>query len=224
MNQRWILPGVILGSLLVLALALSMPGREHNVRENLPWQIEITNSGLTRVFGLVIGESSLRQFEDQFKEPAEISMFVTEAGDKVVEAYFDRVLLSAIRAKVVAVIDIDNIELDAIYTRGERIAKRGDGGQKITLSYADIEWVYRQPVVSITYLPGAGLDADLLLQRFGEPASRVVEKQAQATHWLYPEKGLDVVLSDNGKVVLQYLPPRDFARVSEPLMKGSGKL
>ncbi|NOX09612.1 MAG: hypothetical protein GXP22_09045 [Gammaproteobacteria bacterium] len=217
MNQRWILPGVILGSLLILVLALSMPRREHNVRENLPWQIELTSNGLTRVFGLVIGESSLRQFENQFKEPAAITMFVTETGDRVVEAYFDRVLLSEIRAKVIVVIDVNNAELDAIYARGERIAKGEGGERKVTLSSADIEWIYRQPVASVTYLPGAGLNADLLLQRFGEPASRVVEEKAQATHWLYPKKGLDILLSDNGKVVLQYLPPKDFARVSEPL-------
>ena len=218
MKQGWILPGVILGSLAILALALSIPGREHNVRDNLPWQIEITTTGLTRVFGLVIGESSLHQFEAQFKEPAEVTMFVTEEGEKVVEAYFDRVLLSAIRAKVIAVIDIDDAELDAIYERGARVAGRGDGGQKVSLNSADLDRIYNKAVASITYIPSTSLDAELLLQRFGEPTNKVFEEAADVTHWLYPEQGLDIVLSTNGKVVIQYLPPANFNQVTAPLL------
>jgi hypothetical protein len=36
-------------------------------------------------------------------------------------------------------------------------------------------------------------------------------------HFLYPAKGLDLILDRKGKEVLQYVAPRDFARLREPL-------
>ena len=41
-------------------------------------------------------------------------------------------------------------------------------------------------------------------------------------HLLYPEKGLDVVVDAEGKELLQYVAPRDFALLREPLKVGKG--
>ena len=42
-------------------------------------------------------------------------------------------------------------------------------------------------------------------------------------HLLYPDKGLDVVVDGNGKELLQYVAPRDFAELREPLNKLEGQ-
>jgi hypothetical protein len=39
---------------------------------------------------------------------------------------------------------------------------------------------------------------------------------AGVEHWLYPEKGLDLMLNDSGKEVLQYVAPREFATLARP--------
>lgn len=210
--------GVLLVTIIALAIALSIPGREHNTRNNLPWQITPTAAGLIKVFGLTIGESTLKQVETKFQEPAKVSLF--ERGDdkhRVVEAYFDRILLSGIRAQVVVVIDVSKPQLEDIYQHGTRIAKMGDGGRKVTLNADDIERIYKMPIRSMTYIPKAKLDGELLTKRFGEPQQKIAESEAGITHWLYPEKGLDILLNDNGKVVFQYLPPKSFSEILEPL-------
>ena len=38
-------------------------------------------------------------------------------------------------------------------------------------------------------------------------------------HLLYPDKGLDVVVDSEGKELLQYVAPKDFALLREPLLK-----
>ena len=38
-------------------------------------------------------------------------------------------------------------------------------------------------------------------------------------HWLYPVKGLDVVVREEGKEVLQYVAPREFERLARPLVE-----
>jgi hypothetical protein len=42
-------------------------------------------------------------------------------------------------------------------------------------------------------------------------------------HWLYPEKGLDIVVSDDGKEVLQYVAPRDFRQPVAPLRRAAAE-
>ncbi len=212
--------GVLLVTIIALAIALSIPGREHNTRSDLPWQIKNTATGSIEVFGLTIGESTLKQVENKFQEPAKISLFERrEDGHRVIEAYFDRILLSGIRAQVVVVIDTPDKLLEDIYQRGIRIAKMGDGGRKVTLNKDDIRQIYKMAIRSMTYIPKAGLDAQLLIQRFGEPQQKIVELTNKITHWLYPDKGLDIVLNDSGKAVFQYLPPANFAEITDPLKR-----
>ena len=210
--------GVLLVTIIALVIALSIPGREHNTRSDLPWQITPTATGLVKVFGLTIGESTLKQVETKFEEPAKVSLFERgEDKQRVVEAYFDRILLSGLRAQVVVVIDVSDQLLEDIYQHGTRIAKMGDGGRKVTLSSDDIERIYKMPIRSMTYIPRARLDGPLLTKRFGEPQRKIAETEAGITHWLYPEKGLDILLNNNGKVVFQYLPPNNFDEIVEPL-------
>ena len=62
----------------------------------------------------------------------------------------------------------------------------------------------------ITYIPGTrGLDAAFFRQRFGAPAAWLRESE-QAVSWFYPRLGLSVLIDDEAREVLEYLPPRDF--------------
>lgn len=210
--------GVLVVVIIVMAIALSIPGREHDKSKDLPWLITPTETGLIKVFGLTIGHSTLKQTENKFQEPAEVSLF--ERGEdkhRVVEAYFDRVLLASIKAQVIVVMDVPEQELERFYKGGTRIAKMGDGGRKVTLNSADLELLYQMPIRSMTYLPKAKLAGELITQRFGEPQQKIDEKKAEATHWLYPDKGLDILLNESGKAVFQYLPPKNFSEIMEPL-------
>jgi len=56
----------------------------------------------------------------------------------------------------------------------------------------------------------------MIVQRFGQPAERVRTAE-NIEHLLYPDKGLDVVLDSDAKELLQYVAPREFARLREPL-------
>jgi hypothetical protein len=44
-----------------------------------------------------------------------------------------------------------------------------------------------------------------------------VEISEKRVHLLYPQQGLDVVVDGNGKELLQYVAPRNFASLREPL-------
>ena len=71
-------------------------------------------------------------------------------------------------------------------------------------------------IQSIACLPAVNLDQDIIIKRFGE-ADEVIQKNG-VTHYLYPAKGLDVILSEDGKEILQYVAPSEFKRLREPLL------
>ena len=208
---------VLVGALLALAVAMLLPGPPRETPIHLPWQIERLEDGSTRVFGLTLGKSTLQEAEQLFQEEAVISLFAKDDGERVVESFFKKVTLSGLKAKIVVVLDYSQPELQAVYDRGARIATMGSGQRKVTLSTDDVRDAMQRPIVTITYLPSANLDSELIEKRFGAPERKIQEEKSDIVHWLYPELGLDIVLSDEEKDVLQYTMPSRFDQLVAPL-------
>jgi len=205
-------------TIIALAVALWLPGGQPPEEyKNLPWQIEVTPAGLSQVFGVTLGKSTLDEVENQFQEPAEISLFATDAGERVVEAYFNTVTLNGFKAKIVATLGFSKEELQGMYDRGERISSLAQGKRKVTLAADDLVKAKQTPVVALTYLPRIDLAESTVIKRFGEPAEKLMETDGKIEHWLYPDKGVDVVMYAEAKEVLQYVAPRDFDRLRKPL-------
>jgi hypothetical protein len=206
--------GLISG--LVIAAALLMPETPVS-RDGLPWQIEHPEPGRTRIFGLTLGSSSAGEAEQRFRAEAVTSLFRSPEGQLAAEMFFEQVTLSGLKARVVISIAAPATELQAMYERGLRISATG-GGKKITPAPEDAARLRLLPVAALTYMPAVPLDEEILVKRFGQPGQRIREKGSGIVHWLYPEHGLDVAWKDTGKPVLQYVSPKDFSRLLEPLL------
>jgi len=217
--DKKIISGVLIFALIALAIGLMIPGQDQAPTQTFPWQIEVTENGATRVFGLTLGESSLKQAEQIFKARAEISLFdpADDRQQQIIEAYFDTVTLGGLSARIIMVIDVIPGQLQKFYQRGTRISSLGDGSHKVSLHAEDVIQVRNMSIASMTYLSRIRLDSTLLEQRFGKPEQVIIEKASNTTHWLYPDKGLDVALSKEGNGVLQYVPPTRFSQLIEPL-------
>lgn len=213
--------GVVLFSVVALAAAILIPSTEPPAPDELPWRIEPTADGSITVFGITLGRTTLAEVERRLRQEAKVNLFI-RTGDgggerPVVEAFFDRVELAGLGAQMVVTFDLPEAELLAMFERGERIAKVGSGDRKVILAAEDLAQIYRLPVTTLTYLPKINLSQEVAAQRFGEPAERLREPKGGAVHWLYPARGLDLLLSEEEKEVLQYMPPRDFERLLQPL-------
>ncbi|MEN8170645.1 MAG: hypothetical protein ABFS08_10525 [Pseudomonadota bacterium] len=223
--ERYIFLGVLLFSLIALGIGMLLPGKSVQEAEPyLPWQIEKTAKGSSRVFGLELGTSTLLEAQNRFRELYEVSMFARDDGDKVVEVYFDSITLSGLRARVVLVMELTPEQLNGFYERGVRIATLGSGGRKVTLDDVDLLSLASMPIASLTYIPKSQLSAELVQARFGTPAERIREKDSESLveHWLYPDYGLDLILHEKGKEVLQYTQPGRFDSLRKPLIEQGG--
>lgn len=169
------------------------------------------------VLGVTLGETTLGEAEFKFKAGGDVTLFQSSAGEYAIEAYFQRIYLSGIRADLVATLDVDQTTAGEMFDRGRRISRNSSGGKKVALSSEDLERLKQVKISHITYLPATDLEEELIISRFGEPVERMQEQDSEITHWLYPNKGLDIAVNPDGKEIFQYITPARFELITKPL-------
>jgi len=206
--------------LLLLGAALLLPGgRPPDPNPRLPWKIELDGAGGSRVFGLKLGQSTLADARSILGEQGVASLFQSPDGKRVIEAYFERIALSGLRADIILSLEVAPETMAAMFDRGARLSSLPSGVKKVTLADNDLISLAGAPIAHITYIPGADLDEPLLLGRFGEPARKAPEGEG-VVHWLYPDKGLDIVVNREGREMFQYVAPARFHELAQPLGVG----
>ena len=218
MMQRTGLLAVLLLTTLLFLAASFIPDESVGPQHNTPWDITLSTTGNSQLFGITLGESLLDDAQRQWKEAAEITLFLTEGAPSKVEAYFQQVTVGGLRASIVAEIQVNEKEMTTLINQGARISTQGDGSRKITLSDEGVEGVEQSVVNSLTYLPKSNLSKEIIQRRFGLP-NQVFIMENGVEHWVYPQWGLDISISEQEKEVLQYVPPSQFERLLAPLLK-----
>jgi len=217
MRRTWL--SVVVAALLLTGLTLWLPPSERPAdgrSSARPWEVQVDGHGGSRTFDLELGVTTLTEAERRLGSEAEVTLFQPVTGMLVLEAFFDNLSLGGLQADFVMVLDLPIDELEAIHGRGLRIARGREGVNRVQLDPVDLPAVLTAPITTITYLPSINLDPATLEKRFGPPAQRIAEGPG-INHWLYPATGLDIIVNDDGKEVLQYVAPRDFERLAAPL-------
>lgn len=210
---------------LLLAQMLFPPQREPapTITHGMPWQIEHPGPGQSRVFGLTLGGANASTLADARRLSAEaprLALLTPPDAPAALEAYFESVSFGALTGKLVLSIAAAPADLESMRANAGRANHLGSGMPTYTLHDADRQRAERLPLAAIAFIPAAGLDEAVILQRFGAPAERIGQGET-LEHFLYPAQGLDIVLDRKGKEVLQYVAPTDFARLRAPLGKSS---
>lgn len=220
-------------ALLILALtvaALVLPflipglGKQEGVNpeSNLPWQIEVDGQGGSKVFGIRPGTQTLGEVRAMFAgEPPELAIVAAPQETGELEAYYAERSLGFVLARVILTVDATPEMIAAMRERAPKAEYMESTTRKIHLHPDDKALADTLPVRAIAVIPKVNLDEETLVARFGPPGERL-PVSATRVHLLYPEKGLDIVVDTDGKELMQYVAPRDFARLREPLKLEKG--
>jgi hypothetical protein len=214
--ERKIYWGIALVALLILSVAFFQGDQPTEILD-LPWHIGHPTADTSRIFGITLGQSNTNEAEQHFKEAAKPILFKSHTGQLVVEVFFEEVKLAGLKARVVLNIAVPDAELSGMFERGLRMNATGSG-KEITMTPDDIAKVYTMPISSLTYMPAVRLEDAIFAKRFGQPELRIKEKKGGAVHWLYPQHGLDIALGGGEKPLLQYVAPKDFDKLIQPLL------
>ncbi len=201
------LVGVLLAAFYIFAPAPDPASMKP--RTDLPWQITVNPDGSSRVFDLDLGSATLADAMAKFGGLQGLAVFEPTQGPLALESYFGNVMLGPLKAKVIVGLDADTGELEALRARATDRKGSPSGDWKYTLDDSPKLHLHRRVSV-ISYVPGTrGLDAAFFRQRFGAPAAWLRESE-QAVSWFYPGLGLSILIDDEAREVLEYLPPRNF--------------
>jgi len=214
-----------LSLLALVLLALIVPfflpgaGKQAGVDpdSNLPWQIAVDGQGGSTVFGLQPGVSTLGDVRQRLGSEIEVAIIADPNEIGSLEGYYAQVPLGFVLAKMVVTVDVPDEAISAMRERALKAKHMESTTRRITLHPDDLAAAERLPVRAISLIPTTNLDEATIVQRFGEPGERIVVSEKR-THLLYPMLGLDVLVDKDGKELLQYVAPRDFARLREPLL------
>ena len=184
----------------------------------LPWQIDILDDGSTRVFGLNIGVSRLADASTALGDDMELAIIASTDVEEVgsLEMYYGHYRAGLLSGKLILHTSTSDDVLAQWRDNAEKSDYMSSGyAKKYTLSAVDKPRVLQETISGVTFIPAVNLDEETVLARFGEPAERI--ELPGTTHYLYPEKGLDIAVHEASKEVMQYVSPKRFEQLVQPL-------
>ena len=173
----------------------------------LPWQIEITTDGTTKVFGIHLGHSRLSDALTVFGDDMEVAIIA--ASDEVgkLEMYFRSYRVGLLSGKIIVKTDTSEQRIKDWRERSIKSDYVATGrAKKYMLSEHDLVIAMDEVITGITFLPSVNLDEEIILARFGEPDRR--EQLDGVVNYIYVKQGLDIALFEDAKEVLQYVVPK----------------
>lgn len=203
---------------LVIPFFIPSGGKTEGVdpNSNLPWQITLDGQGGSAVFGLKPGVSTLGEVRQRFGSEMEVAIVAGPDEIGTLEGYYASVSLGFVMAKLIVTVDAKNELIFSMRERALKAKHMESTTRKITLNAEDLAAADLLPVKAISVIPTVNIDEATVIQRFGQPGERVVVSEKRV-HLLYPQHGLDVVVDGDSKELLQYVAPRNFASLREPL-------
>ncbi|GMR15918.1 MAG: hypothetical protein BMS9Abin31_0215 [Gammaproteobacteria bacterium] len=192
-------------------------GNNKPVVQTYPWQVDILADGKSRVFGVVLDETSLKEVDVILNSVPEMVLF--EANNKLsLEAYYKNVSLGGLIGSFIFTINASEQQLNKIKNESTSKKRAENKGVRYELDKPASDNSKSLTVKNLIYIPTVQLDEKTIVLRFGEPTYKIKLKTKEAGwHYLYPEKGLDLIFKEEGKEVLQYALPENFNVLLEPL-------
>lgn len=207
--------------LLALIIPFLIPGSGQqdgvDPNSNLPWQITLDEQGGSSVFGLKPGISTLGEVRQRLGDEIEVAIIAEPDELGALEGYYAQVPLGFVLAKMIVTVDAKNELISVMRDRALKAKHMESLTRKITLQPSDLAAADQLPVRAISIIPTVNLDEATIIQRFGEPVERIVLSEKRV-HLLYPKQGLDILVDVDGKELLQYVAPQQFASLRQPLL------
>lgn len=178
---------------------------------NLPWQVEITENGGTKVFGVILGQNSLNDFIVKYNANSETSLFVDPGGSKKIETYINKIRLGLFDVSLILLPQISKQQFSVHEETGFNPKPGPSGAMKLQLSEATIKEVLSYPLEGIMYIPKVQYKTDEIKARFGEPDS-VETINDNTSVWSYSQKNMILIHDLKGKEQVYYFEQKQFKK------------
>lgn len=191
----------------------------------MPWEIIVHDDGSSEIFKVHLGSSTFQDLHKEWGMPDSIGLFAKGPKPQSVEVWYSNAKTSPMKAGVVLTLNVTEQEMQAMMIRSQGLKGSKTGDQRFILADTDQSQLLERTVETLTYIPSyRGLEADYFEERLGVP-SATLQESGSAISWFYPERGLTLMIDDEGKDVFQYQKPSTFKLPAGaiPVEKGTEK-
>ncbi len=204
---------IVLGALIAFTLYTFWPRESTQVANIDHLKIEQnTNSGVS-IMGITIGSSTLQAAKQILKERADSAMFIPAKNNKVqkiqLEAYFEE-------HQIILGLEADFDLLEKIKNNGVNPFVFPSGVVKVGIGKKEHEAVNALLINSLTLVSHNRVNMEQFEKRFGKPG-QIIQTSDSNIHLLYPDLGLDLTRGPEGADALQFVEPKHFSRLLDPL-------
>ncbi len=199
---------VLLGGMILFILMFLINPRHPEIASgDLPWNSVINEQGNVEVIGLETNSTTVIQAKWMFRDDVSVKIFHDSVkGIKFAEAFFPSIHIGTIHAAMVLRINISAEELERMFNRGVKTTINKLGLREVIPNSEDNFFLKNQTFSFITLLPRKNLTTESIKERFGDPEKIVVDNDG-LSHWIFPEKGLKLIQSNEGREGLIYQNP-----------------
>ena len=199
-------------SLLVLLTACTAKERD---TQNLPWKTSITESGATQVFGIAVGEVTLKELSIRLKKISDSALFETPKCVLSLEAYFGKTMIGLLEGRIIV-----DLEAGSAFLKTERQYARDrdstpNNNWKYKLSTEGLAQTVDMIIWRMVYIP-TGEYEQKQIRFFGKP-EEIIKVTETAQYRLYPSKGVALLWDIEGSEIFYYVAPKDFLRLKASL-------
>lgn len=203
---------ILIGSILgfIVLLWLTTPQEKPITAEQLPWNAHYNEQGQLKTLGLTIGHSTLADAMKLYGKDVEIKIFShKDESNKSLEAFFPVIYIGSIKAGLALRLNATKNAIETAFDNGKKITLTANGERQVELYTSDAIEFFNVPISSATLVPRKNLSDRAIAKRFGEPNSKETQSDG-LNHWFYHDKGLELIIDEDGPEALQYSNMREF--------------
>lgn len=190
------------------------PSAQAAARQGLPWQVEVLADGTSRVMGLHLGAETLAAVRRRTGDALQVALVARLGEVGVLEALAEPFNAGFVAGRLVLAFDVPADTLKRWRDGSTGSAPMDGGVRRFALRVADQAEAEKALLTGLSFIPVARLSEDDVRQRFGPPQNRQALEGGAALLG-YALRGLNVTVMPGQRAVLQYVAPRDVARLAQ---------
>lgn len=173
--------------------------------QGLPWQIDVISPQQSRVFGVTIGSTTLKEVPGLLGSDSELAVLQLNDTPPRLELYYQRFAAGPILGNLILSFDVTPSTLQTLMADSS-VSFTPTGSRKYPVGDAGRKQLADRVVKQLLFIPSSQLDEEMIRSRFGADAL-VDQPEPEVKRFRYPNLGLEIALHQQSKDLLRYVAP-----------------
>lgn len=222
LSSRWLVVSIIALFVILAIVFTPSTDQDNSGIHYYPWNIEVDAQGHTQVFGVTIGQSTWLEVNKHFNKYGKLAVFDDGQGQLTLEGFLGDITVSGITGRMIFRLQAEQVLLQQLMQGARKQEAQKSGAIRYTIDHGQRRDIVDLRVTSLTFIPVVDLQPELIVHRFGQP-DQIISMPSGVRHFVYLYKGLDIIVDNSGKEVLQYVMPAEINNIIRPLYDKGGK-